>query len=146
MRYSSFVISLLVHSPRIIVPRFSQLHARLRSVHGRRVETGHFLGMPISTIRRLRQGKEPVGPVHSELLDFPPLPRRHGVRISPQAFPPRSNHGNGGILNYFRLRPKRGSKNQNVPISPSPTIKWAALARFIRSSHWLAPPKGIPIR
>lgn len=34
------------------------------SVQGRRVETGHFLGMPISTIRRPRQGEEPVGLFH----------------------------------------------------------------------------------
>src|SRR5580765_5718025 len=40
------------------------------SVHDRRVETGQFLGLPMSTIRRLRHGKEPVGPVHVEHLDL----------------------------------------------------------------------------
>src|SRR5580765_2371223 len=40
------------------------------SVHDRRVETGQFLGLPMSTIRRLRHGKEPVGPVHFEHLDL----------------------------------------------------------------------------
>jgi hypothetical protein len=50
-----------------------------------RVETGRVLGMPISTIRRLRQGKELVGPVHSELLDFPPLPRQYRRRLGHKA-------------------------------------------------------------
>jgi hypothetical protein len=59
--------------------------------HGRRVETGHFLGLPIATIRRLRHGKEPVGPTHSEHLDFPPLPRRHRLRVGPQSFLPLSS-------------------------------------------------------
>ena len=61
---------LALTSPRIIVPRFSQLHAWVRSVHGRRVETAHFLCLPISTIRRLRHGKEPVGPFTPSILIF----------------------------------------------------------------------------
>lgn len=35
-------------------------------------------------------------PVHTELLDFPPPPRRHGLRIGPQPFPPLDTTTAGG--------------------------------------------------
>jgi hypothetical protein len=69
------------------MPRCPHLHDRLRSVHGRRIETAHFLGLTISTIRRLRHGKEPVGPIHSEHLDFPPLPRRPQLTLTDNSTP-----------------------------------------------------------